>query len=184
MNFRLKFWWTLIFLVFVTGCVAQEYDNVSGIQKNNKSLEAVCDKAAEGALDFSELPDLSADQNAYIVSCSLRNHIAALSVVSGGIPADESAYNAVKNQKVKLLKQLLRRDINTNYKNEVGSNLLASLSKSNIALSDRLEIATSLLEKGVDPKVRNNNGYNAIDYARSKKAPALAKLFTGYVADQ
>ncbi|BFM08177.1 hypothetical protein [Halioxenophilus aromaticivorans] len=147
-------------------------------------LEPACYRASIGKLDASGYPTLNPNQNAYLIACALENHVAPLSLVSGGSPSDESEYNKVKTRKAIVLKQLLRRDIDADYKSESGSNLLVSLSKSNIALLDRLEIAASLLEKGVDPMVRNNNGYNAVDYAQSKKAIALVQLFKEYIAKQ
>lgn len=184
MNFCPKLAVQLICLTLINGCVAQERAVEGVVSGGNARLESLCDRAVDGALDVNELPDVSADKNSYIVSCFLRNHVAALSLVSGGSPADESEYNKVKTRKVIVLKQLLRRDIDADYKSESGSNLLVSLSKSNIALPDRLEIAASLLEKGVDPMVRNNNGYNAVDYAQSKKTIALVQLFKEYIAKQ
>jgi ankyrin repeat protein len=157
-----------VFLTVVTFCV------YSKDQQSRQYPVLLCEKAQHGTLDIKNTPTSDPHINAYLLDCAVSVVISEVSSQSGPRKGNKTRN---KNKKT-IADHFLSHELDMNFKNSDGDNLLMSVITSFLPESWKEKAVIFLLDKGIDKTETNNNGDIALDIARFKGNERIIKLLS------
>jgi len=146
--------------------------NVSCTSASNSDLSRyaeLCAQATAGNSDIDGIGKLSSSANSYLLDCTL---IPLISEVTLSMTSSSSTEN-IDVKKVELAEFFLSGELDYEYQNDNGSNLLFSVVRSFLPLEWRMNAIAELVTSGINPGARNDFGKTAMEIAKTAEEKEL-----------
>lgn len=133
--------------------------------KGQDKPTSLCEQAKNGTLNISQIDISNAHSNAYLYDCSVAVVISDPIKVSGE-SGSKAERDLKKINRTKIADYLLANELDVNFKNQYGNNMLIATVISFLPIEWKEKAVERLIAQGINIEEKNNGGKTALDLAK------------------